>query len=114
MSMNLPENDRGLSEELRRWTVTTPLPPRFREGVWQRIASAETEAERGPWAEWVARLAKALVRPKVAYAYLGALVAVGMTAGAWTAQLQRERLETDLGQRYVQALDPFQLAASHK
>ena len=45
MSMNLPENDRGLSEELRRWTVTTPLPPRFREGVWQRIASAETEAE---------------------------------------------------------------------
>jgi len=52
-----------------------------------------------------------LPTPKVAYCYLAVLLAFGLVAGAWAAQQHNHRLESALGSRYLQSIDPLQTAS---
>ena len=46
-----PEDDRSVDKVLGEWVVDAPLPPRFQEQVWQRIAKTEARPEpSGAWA----------------------------------------------------------------
>lgn len=105
--MNLPE-DQPLSELLREWKVSQPIPPRLREGVWQRIAHAEAQQERtltGWWKEWLAGM---FAKPALAVGYVTVLLAVGLTAGYFRGEAQQHRVNDELAARYVQSLDPYQ------
>jgi hypothetical protein len=111
-----PEDQTGpeesLQKSLRRWEVNDPLPPRFREQVWQRIAQADAQAGETVWARLLRLIEVALPRPKVALSYLAALMIVGVVAGSLTAQMQKDRFDASLSLRYVQSLDPFASNAS--
>ena len=104
------ESDEQISRVLRAWAVDTPLPPRFQERVWRRISQAETKPASG-WGGVMQWLAETFVRPRVACTYMALLVGCGVAAGVWTAQVERNRLDITLGERYVQSLDPYQFAA---
>ncbi len=107
------ENDEGLSQVLRQWTVDTPLPPRFHEEVWQRIARAETRPESTFWAG-LSRLVEVLLpRPRVAFSYVALLLALGIAAGSLAAQSRTRRLDADLSLRYVQSVDPYRSDTLH-
>jgi len=107
------DDDQSLRRVLRHWTVDTPLPPRFQEQVWRRIARAETQPVPSPWA-WLSRWVEGLLpRPKFAFSYVAALLVLGVAAGSLAAQATTRRLNADLGMRYVQSLDPFHADASH-
>jgi len=105
-----PEEDGGLRELLREWKVATPLPPRFKEGVWRRIEQAERKPEPRVWARLAGVLEVFLPRPKYAFAYVSVLLALGVMGGTFAAQATTKRLNTDLGVRYVQSVDPYQKA----
>jgi hypothetical protein len=102
-----PENEERLDRVLRAWTVDSPLPPRFQEQVWQRVERAENRPELTIAAGFRRLLEIVLPRPKVACTYLAILLALGIVAGAWTAQVRASRLDADLSLRYVQSLDPY-------
>lgn len=100
------ENE-AMDKVLGQWKVDSPLPPRFQEQVWQRIAKAETKPEPLEKLGWWRVIEVALLRPRFAYAYLGLLLAVGVAAGSWTAQLKSNRMDSELRMRYVQSIDPY-------
>jgi hypothetical protein len=103
----MKSNDDRLDELLQEWRFTLPLPPRFNEQVWKRIERAEIpgisigEAVRG----W---FAIAFARPAFAYAYVSALLVIGLTLGAVQAGQQSARWEQQLEASYVQSVDPYQ------
>jgi hypothetical protein len=99
-------NDDALNKTLGEWQVTTPLPPRFRQQVWQRIERAE--AAPSAWDVLQHWLNGAFAKPAFAVAYITALVFVGLTLGFQQARAKAAYLETTLGARYVQAVDPYQ------
>ena len=102
-----PEGGDSLRQVLRQWTVDTPLPPRFQEQVWQRIARLETQPApslRASFSRWVEVL---LPRPKFAFTYVALLLVLGVAAGSLAAQARSRHLDADLGLRYVQSLDPY-------
>lgn len=103
-----PENEDRLSKALQEWVVDPPLPPRFQEQVWNRIARAEAKAKVTFWSGLIGLVKATLDRPKVAYSYAAVLLAFGVAAGSWTAQVKSSRWETDLGQRYLQSINPYQ------
>lgn len=98
------ENEKRLTGALREWTVHQPLPPRFAQQVWHKIALLERKPQ--PW--WNSVL-QSLLTPKVAYAYVTILVGIGIAAGSWTAQVASDRADTQLSQRYVRAIDPYSM-----
>jgi hypothetical protein len=105
---NSTENDPNLRKVLREWEVKEPLPPRFREHVWQRIARREASPSESPWvliANWVGGL---FARPSLAVSYVTVLLAAGMLAGYLHARADTTRMSEELGARYVQMLDPYQ------
>lgn len=104
------ENHQPLRKLMREWTVTTPLPPRFQEGVWARIERAEAAVltKVTLWSAFMASLAAALPRPAVAVAYVMMLFFVGVATGVWQVRNQTARLDGELGTRYVQSVDPYQ------
>ena len=108
-----PEDNESLGRVLRQWTVEAPLPPRFQEQIWQRIAWAEAAAAPSLWVSFSRWLEVVLPRPRFAFAYVAVLLVAGVTAGSLAAQVRTSRLETDLSLRYVQSLDPFQAHSSH-
>ncbi len=114
--MNRKENigdERQLDGVLREWRVTTPLPPRFREDVWQRVSRAETKVETSWLAELVRLIEVVLPRPRVAFSFVAALCVMGVAAGSITAQLRTSHLNAALGERYVQSIDPYHPASAH-
>jgi hypothetical protein len=104
-----PETDEPLRQVLRQWAVDTPLPPRFQEQVWRRIARAE--AGSTAWGRLLRLVEAGLPRPRVALAYLAALLILGMSIGSWAAQAKTSHLNADLGLRYVQSIDPYRAGA---
>ena len=81
-----PPDDEKLRTLLRAERPAPPLPPRFRESVWRRIESAETQATPAPspfaWLEqWVGRL----LLPRFALASLTVLLVAGGLTGALTS-----------------------------
>ena len=116
MKPNHQLEDDQLREVLREWTVDTPLPPRFQEQVWRRIAKAEAKPQSAKrlWS-WLLHLAEVnLPRPKFAYSYVAILLLLGVVGGAWAAQRETNRLDTALGSRYVQSIDPYQKVALNR
>lgn len=111
MKPNL-EPDPGLDKAMRQWVVGAPLPPRFQDQVWQRIADSEPQATLTFW-DLLRRLIEVnLPRPRFAYSYVAILVLLGVVSGAWTAQRQTSRLNAALGSRYVQSVDPYHQSVS--
>jgi hypothetical protein len=108
-----PENDERLRALLRSWVVDTPLPPRFQEQVWRRIERADLQPASPFWAGLLHLVEIALPRPKVAFAYVSVLLALGLTVGAWAAQVKTSHTESSLGLRYVQSVDPYNPAGVH-
>ena len=109
--MNHEENnDERLKDALRTWSVQTPLPPRFQENVWRRIEAAERQQQvPSPLSIFRNWLERAFARPAVAVAYVSAFALVGLTLGFKQAQSQSVNLESRLGLRYVQSVDPYQM-----
>lgn len=108
--MNREENnDEKLKDVLRTWSVQMPLPPRFQENVWRRIEAAE-RVEQAPswWPLFVHWLSQVVARPAVAVAYVSVLAVIGGTFALKQVQDKSAHLESRLGQRYVQSVDPFQ------
>jgi len=106
-----PEKDRALDKVLGQWTVEASLPPRFQELVWRRIAQAEARPAPGFWAALTRVMEVVLPQPKFAYSYVAALLILGVAAGSWAAQKQNNRVESSLGTRYLQSIDPYQPAS---
>lgn len=107
-------NDKRLRSVLREWVVDTPLPPRFQEQVWKRIARTEALPALGLWNGVSRWLDAVLPRPKVAFAYIAALMILGVAAGAITAQVKSSHLNAALGERYVQSIDPYRAEVPHQ
>ncbi|HEV2393181.1 MAG TPA: hypothetical protein VG146_12560 [Verrucomicrobiae bacterium] len=109
-----PDKDRALDKVLKQWVVDAPLPPRFEEQVWQRIA--RTEARPAP--TFLASLSRlieaALPQPRFACSYVAVLLVLGVMAGSWAAQRETSRLDAALGSRYVQSIDPYRKAPSEQ
>jgi hypothetical protein len=103
------DHDPALDSLLRQWKVEPPLPPRFQEGVWRRIARAEKAAPSGaPLGGWIAWAQGFLSRPSWAASYVTALLVGGFVLG-WARGLEKTaRVEKALSSRYVQVVDPFQ------
>jgi hypothetical protein len=105
-----PDTNPELDAALQRWVVDEPLPPRFQEQVWHRIARLEAPPEP----RFLARLLEVILpRPKVALSYLAALLAIGIATGSITAQIKASQLNADLSARYVQTLDPYRAGTPH-
>ena len=83
------------------------MPPRFQEQVWRRIERAELSPQSPFWARLFRLVEVMLPRPKVAFAYVSILLLLGITAGAWAAQVKTHHTEADLGSRYVHSIDPY-------
>ncbi len=102
-----PDDESALRQVLGEWAVAAPLPPRFREQVWQRIARAEKQAEGLLWTSLLDLVEVVLRRPKVALSYVSVLLALGVVVGAWAAQAKSKHLDADLSSRYVQSIAPY-------
>jgi hypothetical protein len=105
-----PENstDSAVSNVLREWKTPSPLPPRFHEQVWQRIALEES-AGAHPFRSLWKRIAQSLARPSFAAGYAAILLVAGLTAGLWQARESSQRASETLSARYVQMVDPYQM-----
>jgi hypothetical protein len=102
-----PHADR-LSQILRDWKVTSPLPPGFQERVWSRIARTQQTGTPSIWTlvtHWVGTM---LPRPALAASYVAILLVIGVTAGVAQGRHETTRVKDELGQRYVRMLDPYQ------
>jgi predicted membrane-bound dolichyl-phosphate-mannose-protein mannosyltransferase len=107
-----PESDERLRAVLREWVVDTPLPPRFQDQVWKRIARDEVPSASSFWA-WLVRLVEVvLLRPRIAFSYVAALLVLGVAAGSVAAQIKSNRLDATLSTRYVQSVDPYRADSS--
>ena len=102
--------DESLNRVLREWAVESVPPPRFREGVWRQIAADEGGVEGGFWEGLWHWVGVKLPRPAYAAGFLAVVLALGVVGGAATAQAKARRLDSEMGMRYVQSVDPFAAA----
>jgi len=109
MSGDQPNHpDQPLRTLLQQWQVDAPLPPRFAETVWCRIAGQENRPSRVKrrlamlvqWWELAVR------RPVVALAYLGLLLGMGFSIGFWQAEHYAHSTEQAWQAAYVQSVSP--------
>ena len=107
-SNSKPEDNEPMESLMQEWRLEAPLPPRFQEQVWQRIARAEAQPQTTVWVRLTRLVEVLLPRPKVAFAYVAALVVFGMAAGSVIAQIRTSHVEAALGARYVQSVNPYQ------
>jgi hypothetical protein len=112
MKTNEPENrDDALSKVLKEWRTEASLPPRFQEAVWQRIGHAQTHAHPIPSlgaliAHWIGTV---LPRPALAAAYLAIVLGIAATLGWAEGRQENSQVKSELSERYVRVLDPFQV-----
>ncbi len=102
--------DQRLTQLMGTWKMEAPLPPRFQEQVWHRIALEEGAASQPWWRQWSVWLEAALRRPVLATAYLGLFLVAGAATGYWQANQKSTELNTALSERYLQSFDPYYLA----
>ena len=99
--------DVALDATLRKWTLDTPLPPRFQNRVWQRIEQQETATSITLWDLVRGWLESKVARPAVAFSYVAVLLFLGLTAGYWHARVDTSQAESDGQARYVTSVDPY-------
>ena len=108
-----PENSNNeqarLHNVLEVWDVKEPLPPRFQERVWQRIARQEAPEPGRLWSGLFAWLSVSMARPSFAGAYLAVLLIAGLAAGYWQARVDNAQTAERLGERYVRMMDPYRM-----
>src|SRR5216684_2004155 len=110
MRAEQPNNeDRLLHGVLREWELNEPLPPRFREQVWRRIARAEGQAPAQVWTQVAQRIARAFGRPSLAVSYVTVLLVAGLLAGYLQGREVNNRAQHELSTRYVQMMSPYAL-----
>ena len=112
MKQNRNPDDPALSQTLHEWRVDAPLPPRFRERVWQRIERNELKPAGTLWDLLRGWLESKVMRPAVAFSYVAVLLLVGLTAGYWQGRVDTSKAESGWQARYIQSIDPYQ--ASHR
>ncbi len=100
--------DQPLSGLLAEWREDAPLPPRFQERVWQSISRAPAPGPRTLWTSFQAWLGPRLARPAFAAPYVAALLMLGVSAGWLQSRHESSRVRTELGDRYLRSLDPYQ------
>jgi len=108
MKINPEENQDPLARSLREWCVSAPLPLRFQEKVWRRVADAAREDKAAGW--WTVLqnwFQLTFSRPAIAVAYALLLLFLGSGAGYWQARQKSALIEQTLGTRYVQSVDPY-------
>ena len=103
------EKDEALSKLLQAWKPDAPLPPRFQESVWSRIARAESAHAPGLWQLMTAWIEKTLTRPALAVSYVAVLLFAGLGAGYWHAEGKTTQAAAEWRTRYVQTVDPYQM-----
>ena len=102
------EGKESLDRALREWSVKTPVPPRFGEEVWRRIALAEARPSSSSWVVEVWRsIEVCLRRPALALSYLAILLLIGLSAGLAQARQASARMDETLEARYLHAVDPY-------
>jgi len=107
----VPEDDEPLRNALREWEMDTPLPPRFHEQVWRRIARVEAQSQPTLGTRFRRWLELVLPRPKTAFAYVAILLILGMAAGSLTAEIRSNQMEATLSAQYLRSVTPNQIAA---
>jgi len=107
--MNSDHDQETLRKVLHEWRLA-PLPPRFQEQVWQRIEGADPapRPSNSLWGIVNLWIETMLPKPALAVSYVAVLLAVGLTVGWTQANQQNSRVRQELGERYVQTLDPNQ------
>lgn len=109
MKTNKPDNhEDALREVLKEWRTDAALSPRFQESVWQSIERAQASAAPSMWdavARWIGTM---LPRPALAVSYIALLLVIGGTAGWTQAHQTNARVKSELGERYVHELNPYQ------
>lgn len=104
-------HDEALRKVLKEWRTDAALPPRFQEAVWRRIEQAghsSSTSAPSAWAVIAHWIGTMLPRPALAASYVAILLAIGVTAGWAQAQQETAQVKTDLADRYVRVLDPYQ------
>lgn len=101
-------DDPKLTGMLREAHPAPALPPRFQEGVWQRLERAERSTKNASPLAWLEQFVSGVLRPTYATAGL----AVVMFAGAWLGIRdgagQTQRADRT---RYIAAVSPFHRTA---
>ena len=105
-------NPDPLGKALKSWEVKSPLPPRFQETVWRRISDETATPNTTLWAQFQGWFQVAFSRPAVAVAYAVVLLAIGSGTGWFEARQKSAQLDSALGTRYIQSLDPYQMPAN--
>jgi hypothetical protein len=103
---NSSKNDKPLSDLLGQWKVAEPLPPRFQENVWLRIA--QVEARVSLWKNVASRIEAMFRHPVLATSYVALLLLIGVTTGHWQAHDKTEQAQAQWSALYVQSIDPYQ------
>ena len=100
-----PDDDR-LGALLRASRPSPDLPPRFQEAVWRRIDKGEASARSFGDANWLDAIAALVLRPRLAYATVAALVLAGVLLGTYNGtQVARQDAQT----RYLASVAPNSL-----
>lgn len=103
------ENERQLRPLLNEWKVDAPLPPRFQESVWRRIAAEAATETANPWRVFARAIERMVLRPVVVAGSLAAFLVMGSLAG-WAQGRERvASLDAELSVRYVRSVDPYQM-----
>jgi hypothetical protein len=97
----------ALNRHLRDWRVSAPLPSRFQEQVWRRIEQEQAAGTISVWPMLQNALEQLLLRRRLAYSYLTLALTFGLVFGYWQAREKTSELDSSLGQRYVQSVDPY-------
>ena len=103
---NINPADLKLGTLLRESRISPALPPRFQEGVWQRIEEAAAPAKATGGINWLDALAALVLRPRLAMA----TAAVLMVAGALLGVRGGDQMAIqDAQARYLAAVAPNSL-----
>lgn len=107
MNNDLEKKNADLTRCLQSWRVNASLPPRFEEQVWRRIEQQEAAPEIRPLTALQYLASAFLTRRAWVASYLGLALLIGLAVGFHQAREETTSLSANLGQRYVQSLDPY-------
>ena len=104
------KEEHPLKNLLQEWKVSPKPHPRFRQGVWERIAAKSVRSSSGVGASISHWFLVSLPKP----AYACALVAIFALAGIAVADVHaasvQQRQSARLEKRYLASIDPVAMA----
>ena len=107
----MKNNNRSANDPLRElmahWKVETPLPPRFQQAVWERIAARSRSTTASLWSILCLWLEDGFRRPAWAVSFAALFLMAGLAFGLWRGYETTRDMDRDLARRYVQMVDPY-------